>query len=473
MGIDRIRIGKINKNESGGVKSSLSFFAICNSNGNMKKDGLNDLNIQYNYLNLTSIVSSSQGMHARYHWLTDGTKTSVFDASGANGLEYLGSLIYKRVNGELQLEGTSFGGGRIEVSESVDGAVYTPNYFIADHLGSTRAVVKLTPDGLEVLERNDYLPYGGRWEVPGAAISDNRFRFSGKEDQTIGNLPYQDFGARFYGGKLPIWTTPDLLMQFDSGYVYCGNNLIKFFDPTGLWSETSRGYYTDDPADISRLVNYMAGSPGANINDMHRFVSSEMSSTRAGIYEDRWGAHFLESAKIYGKPGNWKPDEYSWNRIRGFQSDHANGLLDSDYHQRFFNPVIAAVYQGQNNFLIGAVGVSGSILSTLGKSLSLIGNIGAASGYGLGLSGVGSVLSLAGSGLEALHGHLIGNEKQVTGALIDAGIGLIDLGIGAGTMFRSGKMTYDAFMDAQKGVGAINLFFTPGRWLMDYGTNPR
>ncbi len=41
------------------------------------------------------------------------------------GLEYLGSLIYKRnADNELTLESTSFGGGRIEVSEGINGAIY-------------------------------------------------------------------------------------------------------------------------------------------------------------------------------------------------------------------------------------------------------------------------------------------------------------------------------------------------------------
>ncbi len=167
-----------------------------------------------------------------------GTGDSFLRLTG--GLEYLGSLIYKRnADNELTLESTSFGGGRIEVAETSDGLSYTPNYFIADHLGSTRAVVKLTPGGLEVLERNDYLPYGGRWEVPGAAISDNRFRFSGKEDQTIGNLPYQDFGARFLiSKKLPIFTQPDPLAElrpWESPFLYTGSNPISRVDPTGLF----------------------------------------------------------------------------------------------------------------------------------------------------------------------------------------------------------------------------------------------
>jgi RHS repeat-associated protein len=185
---------------------------------------------------LTGEVSDSSGDPlATYTWLADGTKVGVIDGDG-HGLEYTGSLIYKRNGTTLELESTSFGGGRIEVSEGTSGNIYTPNYFLTDHLGSTRAVV--TPNGT-VRERNDYHPFGLRWSNSGTQISDNRFRFSGKENQTTGNLPYQDFGARFFGGKLPIFITPDPLSNvrpWESTYVYCGNNPVVRTDTDGrIW----------------------------------------------------------------------------------------------------------------------------------------------------------------------------------------------------------------------------------------------
>jgi RHS repeat-associated protein len=199
----------------------------------MTTDGLNALQLEYNFLNLTGEVSDSSGDPlATYTWLADGTKVGVID-DGGHGLEYTGSLIYKRNGTSLELESTSFGGGRIEVSEGTSGNIYTPNYFLTDHLGSTRTVV--TPNGT-VRERNDYHPFGLRWSNSGTQISDNRFRFSGKENQTTGDLPYQDFGARFFGGKLPIFTTPDPLGEKYyswSQYNYTLGNPIKYIDPDG------------------------------------------------------------------------------------------------------------------------------------------------------------------------------------------------------------------------------------------------
>jgi RHS repeat-associated protein len=206
------------------------------SNGNMTTDGLNSLEFNYNYLNLLAEArDSSDDLVAKYTFLADGTKVGVVD-DGGHGLEYTGSLIYRRNGTSLELESTSFGGGRIEVSEGTSGNIYTPNYFITDHLGSTRAVV--TPNGT-IRERNDYHPFGLRWSNANTQVSDNRFRFSGKENQTTGNLPYQDFGARFFGGKLPIFTTPDPLSNvrpWESTYVYCGNNPVVRTDTDGrIW----------------------------------------------------------------------------------------------------------------------------------------------------------------------------------------------------------------------------------------------
>jgi RHS repeat-associated protein len=215
----------------------------------MTTDGLNALQLEYNFLNLTGEVSDSSGDPlATYTWLADGTKVGVVDDDG-HGLEYTGSLIYKRNGTSLELESTSFGGGRIEVSEGTSGNIYTPNYFLTDHLGSTRAVV--TPNGT-VRERNDYHPFGLRWSNSGTQISDNRFRFSGKENQTTGDLPYQDFGARMYDSRIARMRTLDRFAEKYGSltpYGYAAGNPANIIDINGdsLWMEHrgARALYVD------------------------------------------------------------------------------------------------------------------------------------------------------------------------------------------------------------------------------------
>ncbi len=140
------------------------------------------------------------------------------------------------------LESTGFGGGRINKTSSS----YEVNYHLTDHLGSVRVVFRPTGSYPTIVERNDYLPFGGRWTSPYSASSTNRHRFSGKENQTVGDLPYQDFGARFYGGKLPILTTMDPLLEDRRGmtpFAYAANNPVRYIDWMGLSpQEPNRDY---------------------------------------------------------------------------------------------------------------------------------------------------------------------------------------------------------------------------------------
>ncbi len=226
------------------INNGTSYTYTYDSNGNMTKDGLNALNLEYNYLNLTGDVKVANGsIVARYSWLADGTKTGVKHLSGTPGFEYLGSLIYQRnSSGGLVLESTGFGGGRINKTSSN----YEVNYHITDHLGSVRVVFRPTSSYPTIVERNDYLPFGGRWSAPYSASSTNRHRFSGKENQTVGDLPYQDFGARFYGGKLPILTAMDPLLEDRRGmtpFAYAANNPVRYIDWMGLSpQEPNRDY---------------------------------------------------------------------------------------------------------------------------------------------------------------------------------------------------------------------------------------
>ena len=102
--------------------------------------------------------------------------------------------------------------------------VMETRYFLTDHLGSVRQVV--ADDG-SVIEQNDYYPFGKRWAAVAAPISDNRHRFSGKEEQAFLSLPYVDFGARMYNPDWGRWFTQDPLAEkyYPIGqYCYCAGN---------------------------------------------------------------------------------------------------------------------------------------------------------------------------------------------------------------------------------------------------------
>ena len=94
---------------------------------------------------------------AKYSYLADGTKLSAVNADDC-GFAYRGSFTYRAdAGGDRVFESTRFGGGRIVGTVDDETEV---RYFVTDHLGSVRVVAT---DQNNVLERNDYYPFGKRW----------------------------------------------------------------------------------------------------------------------------------------------------------------------------------------------------------------------------------------------------------------------------------------------------------------------
>lgn len=159
-------------------------------------------------------------------------KLSVTDASG-NGLVYQGSLVYQKQNHTLLLESAAVEGGRIVASHSSGGKIYKPQYYLTDHLGSTRVVI----DGAsETPVTYDYYPFGKRWEDAGTRISENRYLYSGEEWQPVGGVNMLDHGDRMYDDDLGRWRNVDLYAEIYSPYspyAYCINNPLKHVDVRG------------------------------------------------------------------------------------------------------------------------------------------------------------------------------------------------------------------------------------------------
>jgi len=196
------------------------------ANGNLAKDGLNGLEFSYNCLNLMQTAKTASGaLKAQFTHSPDGEKLSA--RVGANGFEYLSSLIYTYRGGTLSLAQAVTDEGTIQLAGV--------NYFIRDHLGSVRAVVDHTG---KIVERNDYYPFGGRHENASLPLTGvNRYKFGGKETLEPVNLDMLDFGARFYDPRIARWNTQDPLAEkyFSlSPYNYCAGNPITLVDPTGM-----------------------------------------------------------------------------------------------------------------------------------------------------------------------------------------------------------------------------------------------
>ena len=133
------------------------------------------------------------------------------------------------------LEGVTFPGGRfVATTDDAGTTTMTPMLYALDHLGSVRSVV----NGLtgETVETNDYYPFGGKWNDGSSSDPTNRYRYNGKEEQTLFSTPYSDYGARQYSSASAHWLTLDPLANkyySISPYAFCANNPVNYVDPDG------------------------------------------------------------------------------------------------------------------------------------------------------------------------------------------------------------------------------------------------
>ena len=202
------------------------------ANGNITTEGVNGLQISYNFLNLPTQIFCWGDYPDYYAYLADGTKI-LHEYSDGKQDRYIGSLVYEYESAPTM----AFGGGRI-IGPGDGSEVH---YFLTDHLGSTRVVAKVTPTGRQDLDRKDYYPFGKAWTQSGMPASGNKYTFSGKErnDITIDDgvtTPLHDFGARFYDPDGVTWMQQDPLMHkyYPIGqYVYCAGNPVNRIDPDG------------------------------------------------------------------------------------------------------------------------------------------------------------------------------------------------------------------------------------------------
>ena len=243
------------------------------NNGNMTQDARTGLEIGYNLLNLPREASNANmGQSITYEYLADGTKVSALTGVG-DGLKYRGNFVFEVVADEVDSSlyefpsSVAWDEGRIVYanpfftgvdslafdvmqaprasvlkgksmkrrlpSRGTNGVVIEPidtvaggedyiigdimdEWYVTDHLGSTRAIVQLNMGGKE----------------------EQRFGLDGMTPGTDRvNLNLLDFGARYYDPYTCRWTSPDPLAEKYPGfspYNYCVNNPLCSIDPSGL-----------------------------------------------------------------------------------------------------------------------------------------------------------------------------------------------------------------------------------------------
>ncbi len=132
---------------------------------------------------------------------------------------YIGSSIYEGVpwdHNSFEIVEARFSKGVFLLGTTPIGPNFVPHYFVKDHLGNVRAVLNAN---MQVLEWNDYTPFGKRWSNPIAPISANRYRYAGKEEVVISGANRSEqqqlynFGVRFYNPRSGRWLSIDPLAR--------------------------------------------------------------------------------------------------------------------------------------------------------------------------------------------------------------------------------------------------------------------
>jgi RHS repeat-associated protein len=203
-------------------------------NGNMTKDKNKDIDtIIYNYLNLPEKIKWTDGRRIEWLYTASGAKlrNTVYDNTGLveEQTDYIGGFVYEKNFGSLdtELKYFSFSEGRI-----LNEFEWQYEYFMKDHLGNVRKTFRLIGGMPETWQEDFYYPFGLR-ERRSVNGDENKELYNGKELTDAHNLFWYHYGVRYYDPQLGRWHAMDPADEFNSPYVYVGNNPINLIDPDG------------------------------------------------------------------------------------------------------------------------------------------------------------------------------------------------------------------------------------------------
>ena len=269
---------------------------------------------QTNHLNLpTQIVVKGKTIGYSY----DASGIKLKKTIGTKTTEYTSATVYK--DGTLELIHTPE--GYIEPTD----AGYKYIYRISDHLGNTRVsfTKNETTNEIDVLQTNDYYPFGLTFDKPVQQASSSnigeRFKYNGKERDL--ELGWDDFGSRNYNPELGRWMNIDPkgeLLEISSPYVYALNSPLVYIDEDGelpilingkTWSDSERAdesYWTAEI--VNTIKNSGIANPGGDVhyvdgNRGHRW-SSKMGG-HASQYDNAITPSRRAQGGRYAAEGDW------------------------------------------------------------------------------------------------------------------------------------------------------------------------
>lgn len=205
---------------------------------------------------------------------------------------YCSNLVYNND----RLSTILFDGGYASVDES--GGIVM-HFYVKDHLGSNRLVV----DGNGNIEEvNHYYPFGALMGDR-CGVSRNKYKYIGKELNTMYGWNMQDHEARWYDPVLGRWMATDPLQEkyaSVSSYGYCINNPIVLIDSDGK--------------DIYPVLYNTTDQRGHAIGIIYKSIKKYMTAMRMfgqTTYGRQFIGAFIEKNQTqYGVRGNGKYSKY-------------------------------------------------------------------------------------------------------------------------------------------------------------------
>ena len=290
-------------------------------NGALTRDSNRGINsITYDYSHHPSLISRTTKKKTIYYDYTpDDRKLSSTHISyipnGNSNIRILTRDLY--VDGLILRGDTAllwrFGGGYVELN--ANGTPTSWNYYVTDHLGSTRMVVDSNDN---IRETINYYPFGSEMRMENPALltggTSHPFRFTGKEFDKMHGLNTYDYGARHYNPVTARWDRVDPLCEkyySMSPYNYCGGNPINAIDPNGCdWISAKYGdelfvYYD------SRIKNK---------DDIVKVYYDDE-------YRDYYDIQYVgETGSVYGYMGEEKITLYTLNSNGSYNDSFGNEI---------------------------------------------------------------------------------------------------------------------------------------------------
>ena len=278
------------------------------NNGALTKDGNRGINsITYDYGHHPYYINmnmTSGPRNIRNDYTPDGRKLSskhVMSFRMVNGF-------IRKTTTDLYIDGLilrgdttllwQFDGGYVDLD--ANGTPTCWNYYVTDHLGSTRMVVSSNDSIKEVI---NYYPFGSemRMELPAQMTSDpsHPFRFIGKELDRQNGLNMYDFGARLFDvAGVPMWTSVDPLAEKYypySPYAYCAGDPVNKFDPDGKKIYIPKGSQTKV---LTMINSYSKTQYEVDKNGYMRVNNTNINENGSAHYSERLDATISAKGKL-------------------------------------------------------------------------------------------------------------------------------------------------------------------------------